>query len=235
MSRRSRLNRRLENQSRKTLLLSVVGIIIIGAALLKFGIPLIADLGFLSSQIVPKNETKKSEKNEVFLSPPSINPLPSATNVEGIDVSGTSTTGKNVVVYLNGSRYGAPEIDSNGNFSLSVKLSEGINIIKAKSIEEKGESEFSESVSIDYKKNPPDLTIESPSDGETTKESNFNVRGKTDPSARVTVSDFRAIVNSNGNFSYRLALREGENEVKVIAVDEAGNKTEKVIKLHYSP
>lgn len=235
MSRRSRLNKHLEKQSKRTLFLSIVGIFLIGLALLKFGIPLIADLGFLSSQIVPKNETKKSDTEDIFLSPPSIDPLPSATNVEGIEVSGTSTTGKNVVIYLNGSRYGAPEIDSDGNFSLSVKLSEGINIIKAKAIEEKNESEFSDSISIDFRKNPPDLTIELPSDGQTTNKSPFLVTGKTETGVKVTINDFWAIVNSKGNFSYNLALRGGENEIKVVATDEAGNKTEKSVKLNYSP
>lgn len=235
MSRRSRLNRRLENQSRKTLILSVVGIFLIGVILLKFGIPLLADLGFLSSQIIPKKESTKKNNNEVYLSPPSINPLPEATNSEGIEVSGVSTTGETVSVYLNGSQFDEVEIESDGSFNLLIKLSEGTNIVKAKSVEGDKESDFSESVNIDYLKNPPDLTIESPSDGETTKESNFNVRGKTDPSARVSVNGFRAIVNSNGDFSYKLALREGENEVKIVAEDEAGNKTEKIVKLNYSP
>ena len=234
MSRRSRLNKHLERQSKRTLILSVVGIVLIGLALLKFGIPLIADLGFLSSQIVPKNETKKTDKEDVYLSPPSLDPLPSATNVEGIEVSGNSTTGENVVIYLNGSKFGESRIQD-GSFSLNVKLSEGANIIKAKAISEEKESEFSDSISIDFRKNPPDLSIESPSDGETTKESSFNVRGKTDVGSRVTVNDFWAIVNSKGDFSYKLALREGENEVKVVATDEAGNKTEKSIKLNYSP
>ena len=163
MSRRSRLNKHLERQSKRTLIVSVVGIVLIGLALLKFGIPLIADLGFLSSQIVPKNETKKTDKEDVYLSPPSLDPLPSATNVEGIEVSGNSTTGENVVIYLNGSKFGESRIQD-GSFSLNVKLSEGANIIKAKAISEEKESEFSDSIRIDFRKNPPDLSIESPSD-----------------------------------------------------------------------
>jgi len=36
-------------------------------------------------------------------------------------------------------------------------------------------------------------------------------------------------------FSYTIQLKDGDNEIKIEAVDEAGNKTEKIVRVKYSP
>ena len=235
MRRRSRLNKHLEKQSRKTLFFSIVGIVLILFLLVKFGIPFIADLGFISSQIIPPNNKSSVSKESVFLSPPSLDLLPSATNSADLKLFGLSTTGKDVSIYINGSSYKRVPILSDGGFSLDISLTEGANIIKAKAIDGNKESDFSDPVTINFKKNTPNLSIGSPSDNQTTKDSPFNISGKTDPAVKVTVNDFWAIVDSSGNFSYSLSLKNGGNDIKVVATDEAGNKTEKTVKLNYSP
>ena len=102
-------------------------------------------------------------------------------------------------------------------------------------IKEKNESEFSEPVTINYKKSGPELSIEAPRDGESVSgPSPYNISGKTEQDTTVTVNDFQAII-SGDTWSYALTLKDGENEVRVVATDLAGNKTEKIIKINYSP
>ena len=48
------------------------------------------------------------------------------------------------------------------------------------------------------------------------------------------MNEFWAIVDAGGNFSYTLPLQNGENTIKVVATDEAGNKTEYEVKVTYS-
>ena len=59
--------------------------------------------------------------------------------------------------------------------------------------------------------------------------------GKTDSGVRITVNGFWAVIDENNNFSYSLPLQDGDNAIKVVAQDQAGNKAEKEIKVTYSP
>jgi len=143
------------------------------------------------------------------------------------------------MLYLDGGLAGKMKVDKNGNFSFEeVKLSKGTNIITARALDEKGkESENSDQITVTFKTDPPQLSIDAPSDGQSFSKDDktAQVRGKTDPGVKVTVNELWAIVDEGGNYSYQLPLRDGENKIKVTAVDEAGNKTEKEIKITYSP
>ena len=90
---------------------------------------------------------------------------------------------------------------------------------------------------VSYVKGTPKLTLTSPSDGQTfSKDSNkATIAGQTDPTDRVTVNGYWAIVDSKGNFTYALPLQNGDNQLKIIATDDAGNTTEVDKKVIYSP
>jgi bacillopeptidase F len=96
---------------------------------------------------------------------------------------------------------------------------------------------LSESLIITFKSKPPTLQIKSPTDGQSfSKDQNIaEILGTTDPHVRITINNFWAIIDEKNNFSYSLSLKDGENEIKIVALDQAGNKTEKNIKVTYSP
>ena len=98
-------------------------------------------------------------------------------------------------------------------------------------------SEFSQDYKISYLKGEPKLEIGFPSDGAsfTKADQEINVSGTTDPDNTVKVNDFIAIVDTNGNFSYFLKLKEGENKIKIVATNPAGKTSEKEITVSYSP
>ncbi len=234
MSKRSRLNKHIERQSQKNLILSLLGLAAVVFLFVKFGIPFIADLGFLSSKIASKSSGPSSKTNDSFLTSPTLDNMQDATNSAQIKLTGFSTTGKVIAIYLNGSLSKKLSIKDDGAFESTLSLSEGENIIKAQAIDGNRESDFSGSITILYKNTPPSLSVDV-SDGSTVKNSPLNVTGKTDLDVKVTVNDFWAIVDSSGNYSYNLSLKNGDNQIKVVATDKAGNKAEKSIKINYSP
>lgn len=234
--RRSRLSKKAEKKSIQTIILSILGIGLILFLLFRYGIPLISDASFFFSRIVSSGDKKTQTKEEdKFVPIPNLDPLPKVTKEQNVKVTGTSLSELSVVLYLNGNKDEEMEVAKDGTFEFSVRLTEGENIIKAKALKSGNESEFSESITTTYKKEEPELTIEAPRDGETVSGSNpYNVSGKTEPDTTVAVNDFQAII-SGETWTYALTLKDGENEIKVIATDLAGNKTEKIIKINYSP
>jgi len=234
---RSRLKKRLERQIIKNLFLSILGIIVIVFLLIKFGIPLLVNVSlFLSG--ADTNQDPQTVDKSAFVATPILNADFLATNSARIKINGSSLPNYTVLLYVNGNLADKVLADNNGNFSSQTTLAPNENIIKAKSVSSDGkESKLSEGITIIFINSPPTLEISSPSDNQTlSKDQNtVEIRGKTDSKVRVTVNGFWAIIDENNNFSYTLALKDGENEIKIVAQDQAGNKTEKNIKVTYNP
>ncbi len=232
----SRLTRRLEKQSRKNLILSILGIFIVLVLLIKFGIPLLVNFSLFVSQTKSSSEPTKQNAAS-FINPPTLNPMPNATNSARITISGSASQNQTIDLYVNDSLIDKTSVNEDGNFSFDVNLNKGENKIKAKANQDKKESDFSDTLNITYKSSEPVLEVTSPTDGQSfSKDQNtVQVAGKTDPGVRITVNEFWAIIDENNNFSYTLPLQNGDNQIKIVATDDAGNKTEKDIKVTYSP
>ena len=234
MPRNSRLSKKFQKKSRNTLILSILGIIAILFLMFRYGLPLISDASFLFGRVTSSPDEVNKTEDKGFLASPDLDTLPEATKEELVTVTGTSLGGEKVAIYLNGSLEEEVEV-IDGSFEKEIKLTDGGNIIKAKAKKGEMESEFSNSVNISLIKEGPELSIDSPSDTAELKGANpVEVKGNTDPDVTVTVNDFQAVSSSDGSYSYLLTLKEGGNEIKVVAVDSAGNKTEKTIRVNYS-
>lgn len=236
-SRQSRLSRRIEKKTKKNLILSLLGIIIIIFLILKVGIPLLVNFSLLIANQKDKSTTSQNTTNPSFISPPVLNPLPSATNSAALVISGNGNTGQTVRIYINDNLIDETPTKKDGSFSINETLKKGTNTIQTKSELNGKESDFSNSIVVTYSDTKPSLEITSPSDGQTfSKDQNTApVSGKTDPDVKITVNGFWAIVDDNNNFSYSLPLQNGDNQIKVIATDNASNTTEKDIKITYNP
>ena len=234
---RSRLSRKRENQTKKSLFMNIVGIVVVVILLVKFGLPLLVNFTLLISG--SKNTEDAMQKNNtVFIPPPIFDTIPTATN-GALPLSGTASPKKTINLYLNDELISKTQTQDNGTFSFDpIKLTKGENKIKAKMFDDaKNESTFSDETTVVFLDKAPILSVDSPSDNQTFKkgDSPIKVLGRTDIGAKVTVDDFWAIVDSNGNYSYNLPLKNGENKIKVVATDDAGNKTEKELKVTFSP
>ena len=213
----------------------MLGIIIVLILLARFGIPLLVSFSlFLSGQRV--DEPSKNTSS-AYLSPPVLNQTASATNSAEFIITGTARKGEEIHLYVNDSLSEKQEAEDNGNFSFKVTLQTGDNKIKVKSKKDDNESDFSNELEIVYKNEPPSLSLDSPSDGQKFEkdQNTARVSGKTDSGVRITVNGFWAVIDENNNFSYSLPLQNGDNTIMIEAIDQAGNKTEKEIKVTYSP
>lgn len=237
MARRSRLSKKFERRSRNTLILSILGIAAVLFLFLRYGIPLIGESSFLFGRVTSSDKPSQSQtqKDSSYVPSPNLDPLSQATKNQTVKVTGTSLSGLKVALYLNGGKDDEKDVTPDGSFEFEVSLTEGDNIIKAKAIKDKNESDFSDSLTITYKKSDPSLSIDSPHDGDKLNGGSVvTVSGKTDLDNTVVVNDFQAIIDSSGNYSYGLTLKGGDNEIKVVATDLAGNQTQKTIHVSYS-
>ncbi len=232
---RSRLSRRIEQKTKKNLLLSIFGIIIVILLMFKFGLPLLVNFSlFLSGS--KGNQQQSQNHNPSFIAPPILDSFPQATSSANIIISGVATKDQTISLYINDSLVDTTKTKADGTFSFEETISTGENIIKAKTIVGNKESEFSIPLTISLKNAPPSLQVSSPSDGQSfSKDQNTaEIKGTTDTDVKITVNGFWAITDDNGNFLYRLPLQNGENKIKIIATDIAGNKKELEIKVNYS-
>lgn len=234
-------NSRYENAARKNylrnILLSVSGIFVIIIFLIFFGIPFLINLSLFSQNFRSANDINETDKKISSLAPPVIDQLPSAQKENKIDITGYALAADKVTLYLNNKIVEETATDDEGKFAFrKIVLKEGPNTIKAKSQKKPDiESALTKEITVIFKKNPPVLEIESPADNteiEENKPNRLEIRGKTDPDSRVTINDFWAIVDDEGKFSYLYNLTQGENKLKIKAIDEAGNISEKEIKVN---
>jgi hypothetical protein len=233
---RSRLNKTLEKETRRNFFLVTFGLILIFILFIFFGTRLLVQFSLLVEK--KGDATSAVDQNAVFVPPPQLDYLPDATNSPEITVKGSAVNGEKVQLFVNGKKFKETDITANNSFTFTnIRLEKGVNTIKARTVSKDGKlSKYSDSINIHYLSDPPELSIYFPSDGQSfTKENNpIRVSGKTSQGAKVTVNDFWAIVDDDGNYYYTLLLRGGENFIKVKAVDKAGNTTEREIKVTYS-
>ena len=234
MSKRSRLYRKLEKESKRNFYLSIFGILILFFLLVKYGLPLLANFSLWISG--SKQASLPSSNSTEFVMPPQLDPLPTATNSAKFVLSGKSLPLATISFYLNENLVDKTQSDKKGEFSFESSLSKGDNKIYVKATLDKKNSGPSEILTVLFKDSKPNLNINSPSDGQQfSKDQNeVNVSGTTDSEVKVTINGFWAIVDQSNNFNYKLKLQNGENTIKIVAEDQTGNKTQKEIKVKYS-
>jgi len=187
-----------------------------------------------------KSSRQKIEKTDILApNSPTFEPLPEATNSATISLRGFSIADSTVKIVLNGESITETAVNSEGEFETTpITLQEGKNKIKAKAIDkENNESDFSEEIIVLLDTESPELEITSPQDGDKffDKDKEIKVAGVTEKDAAVFVNNHLVTTDFQNSFSINLELNEGENALKIKAIDRAGNATEKQIKVSYTP
>jgi hypothetical protein len=241
MSRRirtSRLNRNAEKQSRKQFILFGIGTVIIIFLLIQFSGSILSLFGNIIFGI-RGDENQLSQTNQIdeVLFAPSLNNIPNATSSAQIDISGTASyEDGRIILYINDREVDSTKLGNDQSFTFKkVSLRSGENRIKVYYSINNRQSDFSQEYVVIRSSEKLELEITSPSDGTTFKKADkrINVSGKTDPNSSVSVNGFRAVVNSEGEFSYLLELNEGDNKIIVESTNEAGIKVQKEITVKY--
>lgn len=230
---RSRLKQNIKKQNTKNLVI-IFGILLILAI---FGTKLLIGFSVIIDKIKGDDNNAEEVQNIDYIAPPTLNPLPDATNKDKIEISGfTTSSGVSVVLYINGKKKDTAKSNNDNVFIFKdIILDKGENEIKAKSITDpKKQSDYSQVVNISYLDKEPNLEIKEPTDGQKFKkdQSPIRISGTTDPGAKITVNDFWAITSDNGEFYYMYSLKDGGNNLKITSTDQAGNKTTKEININ---
>lgn len=154
----------------------------------------------------------------------------SFTNQGTVTVEGTASPSTKVHILNNGKDVKTVDAVDNGTFSADIDLTEGENVLTAKASVDSGSTEQSAPVKVVYDKTNPTLTIDSPKNNTKTNRETVTVEGSVSDANldTVKINGQKATV-ADGKYSKRIMLENGENVIKVVAQDKAGNKVTKKV------
>ncbi|MFC1653881.1 hypothetical protein ACFL1M_03465 [Patescibacteria group bacterium] len=207
-------------------------------SIFRWGIPAIVNMAVFLGDLKSSSEPITQEDTIPPVSP-RLEQLPSATTSARLNLSGYTESEASVKLYRLGAELSETVADDDGDFEfVDIRLDDDENTFYTVATDFAGnESDQSNRVTISYDTDAPDLSINSPSDGDEyygDSERTITISGFADPDVEVRVNDFYAVVSSQGSFSTRIKLEEGDNRISIRAIDDAGNETEKVVTVRFS-
>ena len=234
--KRSRLKRATNEQITKKTVLLGLSTVILAILVVFFGLPLLIKFSVFLGQGKSKNSADTEVKKLPPVAPRLVIPY-EATNSAQIKVTGFAEAKVKVELFKNDVSIGTTEVTENGDFEFDkLSLDEGENKFTAMaSTEENGSGDDSTPITVIYDKTSPDLTLTNPSEESLSVDyADFDIVGKTETGASVSINNRIAAVDNDGNFKLKLQLNTGKNELEVTATDLAGNQTKKKITITYS-
>lgn len=218
------------NRSRFYFLLSIVFIFVV----IKWGFPL-----FIKIIAGDGVEVKRTEEDIIPPQSPILSALPEATNGGEIIVEGYTEGGASLELNVNDVLNKTDKAKEDGFFSLVATLQNGSNRIQLRAIDGANNASLSEIKLVNLDKEPVVLIITSPKDGTEYIGKNsqaVEINGKVNkPNTQVLANNSFVDVSRDGTFTHKLQLSNGDNSIKIVASDKAGNKDEVELKLTYSP
>jgi len=232
---RSRLDRKEDEEiTKKTVILGGMTVLVFAAVLI-FGLPLLIKLSVLLGNIKSQSKTDNQEKVLPPL-PPRLIVSFEATNSATFDISGVAEPKVNVELLKNDVSLGKETVDDKGGFTFKdITLDKGGNTFTAlASTDKEGNSELSKAVTVIYDDQPPSLSMISPSEDKVSVDStDFDVVGKSDKGVSVTINGKLAVVDDDGKFKLKVQLNAGKNSLEIVIRSPAGNETKKTIEITY--
>lgn len=234
MGKQSRLDEIAEKRSIRYTIFIIGGIIALILGFFFYGVPMIVNLSILAGKLGGDKDIDLSTVSSSYIAPPVLDPIKDATNSAKVTISGSALPNQEIRLYVNGEFIDQISVKDNKIFVFKdVILEPGDNDLKVKAIVADKESDYSQILRIVYINKAPSLEITSPLDNQNISngDGQVKVEGRTDSWVRVVINGYWAIVDSDGTFSYLLHLQKGDNNITVEAMDAAGNKTEKQLKV----
>ncbi len=213
-----------------------IGIVLVVVYLAVFGLNSIIQFSVWVGNLVSGNANSQTvQTQEDFYGALFVDDLPRATNSAEIIVSGNSSNFETLIFKINNKTVKTQKVGNQDNFSETIgDLKEGDNTIQvvAKSTQSKEERE-SDPETVIYKKTKPKLTVSEPANDSTVKSQEVLFKGETDEEVSIEVDGAPAVTTATGTWESRVRLKEGDNTIIVVAVDEAGNEEKIEVKVKY--
>ncbi|MEN9389127.1 MAG: hypothetical protein RLY61_211 [Candidatus Parcubacteria bacterium] len=187
--------------------------------------------------LISVNRNDTGSKDAIAPLPPEfINP-PKATNKQSVDLTGSAEPGSTVTLFVNGPKKADVLVDQSGEFNFStVSISRGKNSIFATATDDFGnKSEKSETVIVMYDNSKPKITLTEPKEGQKVQnlQNRVLIKGTLNEKAEVTINGRVAITRPDNSFELLLGVKEGDLEIEIKAVDEAGNTNTKKVGIFF--
>ncbi|WP_425464005.1 S8 family serine peptidase [Oceanobacillus piezotolerans] len=148
----------------------------------------------------------------------------SITNEAEVTVEGTASPTTTVALLNNGEEVDRVEIGEDGSFAVPTTLAEGENVFTAVTYSNGEEVNTSEPVTVTLDTEAPGLTIDSPASGDKLNRETVTVEGSVEDANLDTIKvNGSSATVTDGAYSKRIILDEGENMIEVVAADRAGN------------
>ncbi|WP_084215521.1 S8 family serine peptidase [Jeotgalibacillus campisalis] len=150
----------------------------------------------------------------------------SFTNETTVNVAGNAAPNTDVIVYNHGEEAATTTASEDGQYEVSVDLSEGENVLTARVSTEAGMTDESAPVTITVDLTAPVIEVTSPEDGMKTNKETITIAGTVNEEHLDTFTiNGQNVSVTDGAFSKRLLLENGENHFELTATDLAGNVT----------
>jgi len=152
------------------------------------------------------------------------------TKEDEVVVKGTATPNTEIQLVNNKDDIEQVNVNDSGEFSTTLALSQGENQLKAVSYVEDTYAGESEAITVILDNQNPDLTIETPKNGEKLNRETIIVEGMVHDEHldAVEVNGQKAEINGN-SYSKRVLLENGESKIEVVAKDKVGNVTNETV------
>ncbi|MCK5848240.1 MAG: copper amine oxidase N-terminal domain-containing protein [Caldisericia bacterium] len=130
-----------------------------------------------------------------------------------------------LIAFINGENVVVNPED--GTFSKMVDLKNGLNKIEVLAKDEAGHKKIL-NYEVMFDIEPPEIDVTYPKEGEVVTKKRFEVTGKTDPTAQLTIDGEFVYLEEDGSFAYEMTPRKlGKLTIELIATDPVGNVTAK--------
>ncbi len=115
-------------------------------------------------------------------------------------------------------------VDGQGRFRTQLKLAEGTNKIDVRAVDKAGNATTMTRL-IDLVNAPPQVVINSPAEGAWINTPKITVEGQAPAGVTLKINNASVPISPSGSFRFDLLLDEGDQLIRVTAIDDVGNET----------
>lgn len=229
----SRIYRHKQHQQKKHIVTFLILIVVVMLILFKLGFRSLIDSAILVSSFGDKKEVVE-EVDDSFVGFLQLEEPITATNSARIVVEGSAQDYDTLFFYINDSIVKEVAVRGKTFSEIIEGLISGENTVYVKAVSKDGKhTDESDTYTIMYADEAPEITIDSPSDGDTVRSADLKVSGSTKPGANLRINNLPVVVGFDGSFDTTIRLKEGDNELHVTATDIAGNSATLEMRVRY--
>ncbi len=231
----SRLSSRRQQAQFRRLLLIGGCIILLFIAAFQVGLKSIINATlFVNTFKSPGDSTSQSSLEDSFFGTFSLDDPPGATREAKLIVRGNTNGYEKMIPFVNGLKQKPVEVKKDSFEIVLTSLESGENTFYVLATTNNGKhTKKSSSYTVVYRNKPPEIEFETPHDKDAVSRPELAVKGKTDKGVTLRINRMPVVVNWEGKFQTTIQLKEGENTIEAVVIDDAGNTSDKKIMVTY--